>query len=89
MKSYKATHFMSHDKPCFSIDRIVRKRLQKLSRGEICVANFITPCEWGKSDNYFLSKIHKLAVFEERTGLQKQLCQPKLQTSFQMVFGSG
>ena len=37
----------------------------------------------------FKEKGHKLAVFDAKTGLQKQLWQPNLQTFFQMVFGSG
>ena len=39
--------------------------------------------------NYFQPKSYKLAVFGEKTGSQKQLWQPKLQTFFQMVFASG
>ena len=38
--------------------------------------------------NYFLPKSQKLAVFEEKTGLHKQLWQPNMQTFFQMVFDS-
>ena len=61
----------------------------KLSRGEICVANFILPANGASQGNYLLPQMHKLAVFEEKTGFQKQLWQPKLQTFFQMVFVSG
>ena len=43
---------------------------KKFNRGEICVANFISPWEWGiigeLLGNYFLLKSHKLAVFEEK-----------------------
>ena len=53
------------------------------------MANFIPPANWEGQGNYFLPKSHKYAGFEEKTGLQKQLWQPKLQTFFQMVFGSG
>ena len=38
---------------------------------------------------YFVLKSKKLAVFEAKTSLQKQLWQPNVQTFFQMVFGSG
>ena len=37
----------------------------------------------------FVLKSQKLAVFEAKTGLQKQLWQPNLRTFFHMVFGSG
>ena len=37
--------------------------------------------------NYFLSKSHKLAVFDEKIGFQKQRLQPKLQTVFQIKMG--
>ena len=39
--------------------------------------------------SYFLPKSNKLAVFLSKNGLEKLLWQPKLQTFFQMVFGSG
>ena len=44
------------------------KQIIKLSRGEICVANFI-PHENGASQGiYFLGKIPKIAVFEAKMG---------------------
>ena len=67
----------------------VKFKFTKLSRGEICAANFILPANGASQDNYFLPKNHKLAVFEEKTkttGFQKQLWQPKLQTFFSNVF---
>ena len=50
----------------------------KLSRSEICVANFIPPGNGASQGNYFLPKSHKLvngsklAVFEAKMCLQKQ-----------------
>ena len=61
----------------------------ELSRGDICVANFIPPCKRGKLGYLSPAKSNKLAIFEAKTSLQKPLWQPKLQTFFQMVFGSG
>ena len=49
---------------------------------------YLTPANGASQGNYFLSKNHKLAVYEAKAGFQKQLCQPKLQTFFQRVFGS-
>ena len=46
------------------------------------MANFNPLANEASQGNYFLPKSHKLAVFEEKTGLQKQLWQPKLQTFF-------
>ena len=63
--------------------------LQKLSSGEICVANFIPPANGASQANYFLPKSHKLDVLKKKTGSQKQLWQLNVQTFFQMVFGSG
>ena len=40
------------------------------------------PANGVSQDNYFLPKSHKLAVFEAKMSLQKQLCQPKLQTLY-------
>jgi hypothetical protein len=38
--------------------------MNKLSRGEICVANFIPPCEWCESPRAISCKIwHKKAIF--------------------------
>ena len=48
-----------------------------------------SPVNGASQGNSFLSKSHKLAVFLRKTGLQKQLWQPNVQTFFQMVFGSG
>ena len=42
---------------------------------------FHTPANRASQDNYFPPKIHKLAVLEGKMSLQKQLWQPKLQTS--------
>ena len=42
--------------------------LNKLSRGEICVANFIPPANGASRGNYFQAKIPKMAVFEAKTG---------------------
>ena len=47
------------------------------------MANFISPVNGASQNNYILPKSHKLAIFEEKIGLQKQLWQPKLQTLFQ------
>ena len=52
----------------------------ELSRGEICVANIIPPENGASLSGYFCVKSHKLAVFEAKMSLQKQLVQPKLQT---------
>ena len=64
----------------------------QLSRGEICVANFIPPVNGASQGNYFLAKVPKMAVveakmavFEAKTGLQKLWRQPKLQTFFEMI----
>ena len=59
------------------------------------MANFIPPANGASQGNYFPPKMrfqpktpkfkekgHKLAVFEAKTGLQKQLWQPNLQTFF-------
>ena len=40
--------------------------LVQLSRGEICVANFIPPANGASQANYFLPKSHKLAAFKEK-----------------------
>ena len=58
----------------------------KLSRGEICVANFIPPVNGVSQSNYFLSKSYKLAVFEAKMSLQKQLWQPKLPVFVSVFF---
>ena len=56
---------------------------KQLSRGKICVANFISPANGVSLGNYFQPKSHKLvngsklAVFEAKMRLQKQLWQPK------------
>ena len=47
------------------------KKYYELSRGEICVANFIPPANGTSQGNYFLPKSHKLAVLEEKN--KKQL----------------
>ena len=39
-----------------------------LSRGEICVANFIPPANVASQGKYFLAKIPKMAVFEAKMG---------------------
>ena len=44
------------------------------------------PVNWVSQGNYFLPKSPKLAVFEEKTDLQKQLPQPKWQTFFKCYF---
>ena len=46
---------------------------KQLSRGEICVQISHTPVNRASQGNYFLSKSHKLAVFQAKMGLQKQL----------------
>ena len=46
------------------------------------MANFIPPANGVSKGNYFLPKSHKLTVFEEKTGYQKQLWQPNVQTFF-------
>ena len=61
------------------------REINKLSRGEICVANFIPPANGSSPGNYFLATIPKMAVFEAKMGLQKLRRQPKLQTFFEMV----
>ena len=38
----------------------------ELSRGEICLTNFIPPANGASQGNYFLPKSHKSAVFEKR-----------------------
>ena len=40
----------------------------KLSRGEICVANFIPPANGASQGNIFQANIPKMAVFEAKTG---------------------
>ena len=40
----------------------------KLSRGEICVGNFIPPANGASLGNYFQAKIKKMAVIEAKTG---------------------
>ena len=50
------------------------------------MANFIPLANGASQGKYFLPKSHKLAVFEEKTGLQKQLWQPKMQTFFSNGF---
>ena len=47
----------------------------KLSRGEICVANFIPPANGASQGNYFLPKnvIPKITVFDAIMGLQNLL----------------
>ena len=52
------------------------------------MANFIPPANGVSQGNYFLPKSLKLAVFEEKMSLQKQLWQPKVQTFFQMDVAS-
>ena len=47
------------------------------------------PANGVSQGNYLLPKSHKLAVFDEKTGIQKQLWEPELQTFFQIVFVSG
>ena len=47
------------------------------------------PANGASQGYYFVPKSHKSAVFEEKTGLQKQLWQPNVQTFVSMVFGSG
>ena len=49
---------------CYSI---VTYKLQ-LSRGEICVANFIPPANGESQGNYFQAKIPKIAVFDAKKG---------------------
>ena len=56
----------------------------QLSRGEICVANFIPPANGASQGNYFLAKIPKMDVFEAKTGKQELGRQPNLQTFFEL-----
>ena len=58
----------------------------KLSRGEICVANFIPPVNGASQGNYFLPKSHKLAVYEER---KKRLSKTALAAKVANFFSNG
>ena len=58
---------------CFCKDMVGRPKPEgpkfqknKLSKGEIFVANFIPPANGASQANYFLPKSHKLAVFKEK-----------------------
>ena len=66
--------------------QFLQNSVYKLSRGEICVANFIPPANIASQGNYFLVKSQKLALFEPKRVLQKQLWQPILQTFFSNSF---
>ena len=59
----------------------------QLSRGKICVANFIPPANGGSQGNYFLAKIPKMAVFEAKMqkGLTETAAAPKPANFFKMV----
>ena len=47
------------------------------------MANFIPPAkEASQGNNYFPTKSHKLAVFEAKMSLQKELWQPNVQNLF-------
>ena len=50
------------------------RRKLKLSRGEICVANFIPHCEWGESRE----PCPQMAVFGQKQAISPQKCQPIL-----------
>ena len=52
----------------------------KLSRSEICVANFIPPCEWCKSRQQFSPKKTVLGQKQAKWGQPKQLWHPNMQT---------
>ena len=41
------------------------ENMSELSRGEICVANFIPPWNGASQGNYFLAKIPKVALFRQ------------------------
>ena len=59
-------------------------QIYKLSRGEICVANFIPPANGASQGNYFQAKIQKTAVFETKRGLQKLRRHTNMQTFFEL-----
>ena len=61
---------------------ISRTQPKQLSRGEICVANFITPANGVSQGNYFLPKSQKLAVFESKMSLQKTALAAKVANFF-------
>ena len=52
----------------FKLKDVFRKFLNRISGGEICVANFTPPANGASQGYYFLAKIPKMAVFEAKTG---------------------
>ena len=62
---------------------------KQLSRGEICVANFIPPGNGAIQGNYFLPKSQKLAVFEEMQAYKNSSGNQSCKLFFQLVVGSG
>ena len=63
-KFLRKTLYMSANLPAYNTDREIgfdifgkQPLTQQLSRGEICVENFIPPCEWYKSRYLFSQKL--------------------------------